>query len=601
MATVEERLNNASNMAQSALPIVDDIMPMSPANELEQLKSQYEGNPFSYSMDPRRNPLEQQIAEQDRLQREQQYTAQRDQHKSRSELGRQGMEQITSLVGAGEMDEAYKLFEQLPIENQMMMAVAPGIGQAISAYEAQHFAPEALKSMQEGRYLSASGSGLIAGLGALDVGLSATGLGAIPARAIKGASVPLRVAREGIMSAADPALMQRLHRFFGTGKGLPSIARQADIPASLKGRIEPNTIHYNTNTGTRTTIPDASGNFPGYRHINNKADIYDSPVFGSKDLKYDNPVFDFNSPANITYKQQTGRDIMGYNPASGAYNHTTKHFDAPLRNPDGSKQSILDYLPERIGTHNDMEALIMGKTAKPVAKGQKPLAIVMAGGPGTGKGTVKQAFINRGAFNPDEFVDLDPDIIKKNIPEYKMLQEVGDSRAAHNVHAEGNEITEKIFKNITAEGNKHNIILDKTISDLEDLKYLQALKDTGYEVAVIGVYEPVEESLIRVMERGLKTNKAGIKTGRTVPGSVAKNKGLDVSAQFAQISEIADHFVLVDNLEQPVKVFASGPDGAQVFDADILKEVDLQGSIASQKENITTFKELEEALINANK
>jgi len=47
MATVQERLNNAYNMAQSALPIVDDIMPLSPADELEQLKSQYEGNPFS--------------------------------------------------------------------------------------------------------------------------------------------------------------------------------------------------------------------------------------------------------------------------------------------------------------------------------------------------------------------------------------------------------------------------------------------------------------------------------------------------------------------------------------------------------------------------
>ena len=601
MATVQERLNNAANMAQSALPIVDDIMPLSPADELEQLKSQYEGNPFSYGADPRRNILEQQIAEQDRLQREQQYTAQRDQHKSRSERGRQGMEQITSLVGAGEMDEAYKIFEQLPFENQMMLAVTPGIGQAISTYEAQHFAPEALTAIQEGRYMSAAGSGLIAGLGALDVGLTASGLGALPARGAKAASVALRETGKGIMSAADPALMQRLHRFFGTGKGLPSVARQADIPASLKGRVEPNTIHYNTNTGTRTTVPDASGNFPGYPNVGNKADIYDSPVFGSKDLKYDNPVFDFNSPANITYKQQTGRDIMGYNPTSGAYNHTKKHFDAPLLNPDGSKQSILDYVPGRIGIHNEMEALLMGTTAKPVAKGQKPIAIVMAGGPGSGKGTVKQALINRGAFNPDEFLNIDPDIVKRNIPEYKMLQEIGDSRAAHNVHAEANEITEKVFNNVTAKGNQHNIILDKTISDLEDLKYLQDLKDAGYEVAVIGVYVPVEESLIRTMERGLKTNKAGIKTGRTVPGNVTKNKGIDVSAQFTQISEIADHFVLVDNLEQPFKVFTSGPSGAQVFDADILKEIDLQGSIASQKENITTFKELEEVLTNANK
>jgi len=292
MATVQERLNNAYNMAQSALPIVDDIMPLSPADELEQLKSQYEGNPFSYSMDPRRNPLEQQIAEQDRLQREQQYIAQRDQHKSRSERGRQGMEQITSLVGAGEMDEAYKAFEQLPFENQMMLAVTPGIGQAISTYEAQHFAPEALTAMQEGRYLSASGSGLIAALGAVDVGLSAVPYTGAAKQAL---TTPVKSILKMAENIHPDLLKKGIGQFFGInpkrlegGEGILQATkgtepRTLDVHRETLEKIQqaggkPNQYVWNQNTNTREVVPFADGSV-GYPNLKTPLDP-DAPKFG---------------------------------------------------------------------------------------------------------------------------------------------------------------------------------------------------------------------------------------------------------------------------------------------------------------------------------
>ena len=308
MATVQERLNNAYNMAQSALPIVDDIMPLSPADELEQLKSQYEGNPFSYGADPRRNILEQQIAEQDRLQREQQYIAQRDQHKSRSERGRQGMEQITSLVGAGEMDEAYKLFEQLPIEYMMMLAVTPGIGQAISTYEAQHFAPEALKSMQEGRYLSASGSGLIAALGAVDVGLSAVPYTGAVKQAL---TTPVKSILKMAESTHPDLLKKGVGQFFGInpkqmegGEGILGATKSTEprildvhpevLKSMQKSGGKPSPFVWNPRTNTREVVPFADGSV-GYPNLKTPLDP-DAPKFGVQNVGAGRHVLDDSHP-----------------------------------------------------------------------------------------------------------------------------------------------------------------------------------------------------------------------------------------------------------------------------------------------------------------
>ena len=579
MATVEERLNNASNMAQSALPIVDDIMPMSPANELEQLKSQYEGNPFSYSMDPRRNPLEQQIAEQDRLQREQQYTAQRDQHKSRSELGRQGMEQITSLVGAGEMDEAYKLFEQLPIENQMMMAVTPGIGQAISAYEAQHFAPEALKSMQEGRYLSASGSGLIAGLGALDVGLSAVPYSGPVTRALSQSTKLVLKMTENI----HPDLLKKgIGQFFGInpkrlegGEGILGATkgtepRALDVHPEIRENLQksggkPNQYVWNQNTNTREVVPFADGSV-GYPNLKTLLDP-DAPKFGIQNVGAGRYVLNDSDP------------LLNYNRANRG-------------------ESILDTLnseqrAQRIQKHNQIKGDILGDV-QPIAKGEQPIVIVMGGAPASGKGTIKRVMANRGVYNPTRFVDMDPDAFKILLPEYRAIQGMGDSRAAFTVHNEGNEIFRSLFDEITMPGNnQRHLILDKTMSDLDDFHLIDTLKDRGYEVFGVGAHVPFEEMINRATSRALGG-------GRDLPANILLEKGFDFANNFESLIGKIDNFVLLDNMEQPFKIGAksSGKNVLNVFDTDVLDELLLQRKIDPSV--IDTKTQLHEALELAN-
>ena len=579
MATVQERLNNAANMAQSALPIVDDIMPMSPADELEQLKSQYEGNPFSYSMDPRRNPLEQQIAEQDRLQREQQYIAQRDQHKSRSERGRQGMEQITSLVGAGEMDEAYKAFEQLPFENQMMLAVTPGIGQAISTYEAQHFAPEALTAMQEGRYLSASGSGLIAALGAVDVGLSAVPYSGAVKQAL---TTPVKSILKMAENIHPDLLKKGIGQFFGInpkrlegGEGILGATkgtepRTLDVHRETLEKIQqaggkPNQYVWNQNTNTREVVPFADGSI-GYPNLKTPLDP-DAPKFGIENTGAGRYVLNDSDP------------LLNYNRAN-------------------KNESILPTLDpiqraERTQIHNQIKGNILGDV-QPIAKGEQPIVIVMGGAPATGKGTIKKVMANRGVYNPDRFVDMDPDAFKILLPEYRAIQQTGDSRAAFTVHNEGNEIFRSLFDEITVPGNnQRHLILDKTMSDLGDFDLIDTLKDRGYEVFGVGAHVPLEEMINRATSRALGG-------GRDLPANILLEKGFDFANNFDTLIGKIDNFVLLDNMEQPFKIGArsSGEDVLNVFDTDVLDELLLQGKINTNI--IDTKTQLHEALELAN-
>jgi predicted ABC-type ATPase len=579
MATVQERLNNAANMAQSALPIVDDIMPLSPADELEQLKSQYEGNPFSYGADPRRNLLEQQISEQDRLQREQQYTAQRDQHKSRSERGREGMEQITSLVGAGEMDEAYKAFEQLPFENMMMLAVTPGIGQAISTYEAQHFAPEALKSMHEGRYMSAAGSGLIAALGAVDVGLSAVPYSGAVKQAL---TTPVK----GILKMAEnihPDLLKKgIGQFFGInpkrmegGEGILQATkgiepRTLDVHRETLERIQkaggkPNQYVWNPSTNTREVVPFADGSV-GYPNLKTLLDP-DAPKFGIENTGAGRYVLNDSDPLLNYNRANVGESIL---PTL-----------APIQRA------------ERTKIHNQIKGSILGDV-QPIFKGEQPIVIVMGGAPATGKGTIKNVMANRGVYNPTRFVDMDPDAFKILLPEYRAIQQTGDSRAAFTVHNEGNEIFHSLFDEITMPGNnQRHLILDKTMSDLDDMGLIDVLNNRGYEVFGVGAHVPFEEMINRATSRALGG-------GRDLPANILLEKGFDFANNFDALIGKIDNFVLLDNMEQPFKIGAksSGQDVLNVFDTDVLNELLLQRKINTNI--IDTKTQLHEALELAN-
>ena len=83
--------------------------------------------------------------------------------------------------------QAYKQYEELPLPQQLLAAVAPGTGHAIAAYETPMFAGETKKALEEGNILGMLGMGAMTGLSAL---------GTIP-----GLGVPIRGVKAGIKAA----------------------------------------------------------------------------------------------------------------------------------------------------------------------------------------------------------------------------------------------------------------------------------------------------------------------------------------------------------------------------------------------------------------
>ena len=77
--------------------------------------------------------------------------------------------QIKEQIEAGNMREAYRVFEQLPIKDQIAISVAPGIGDALAAYEVGEFGRRGVSAFREGKKLDTAKNLLFAGLAGISL------------------------------------------------------------------------------------------------------------------------------------------------------------------------------------------------------------------------------------------------------------------------------------------------------------------------------------------------------------------------------------------------------------------------------------------------
>lgn len=72
--------------------------------------------------------------------------------------------EIGKLIGEGDLSGAYAKFEELPIVEQIAVSVAPGIGDALAAYEVKEFGSRGVQNIREGNVLGGLGNLLMSGL-----------------------------------------------------------------------------------------------------------------------------------------------------------------------------------------------------------------------------------------------------------------------------------------------------------------------------------------------------------------------------------------------------------------------------------------------------
>lgn len=219
-------------------------------------------------------------------------------------------------------------------------------------------------------------------------------------------------------------------------------------------------------------------------------------------------------------------------------------------------------------------------------EGRKPIAYVMAGGGASGKGTLLARLKNEGSIPEHGAVEIDPDAIKEQLPEYKQIIAKRDSRAAATVHEESSAVAKQLLA--AAMKKRADIVFDRTMSDrITAPAEIQALKDDGYMVKLRGVTVAPESAISRAVTRAQKRFRYV-----PLPALLKAHKGF--AQIFERLAGMADDAVLYDN-EVPAgtapRILATkGRDGSlTVLDRKGYNAFRERGAL---NEQATTYREL---------
>lgn len=220
-------------------------------------------------------------------------------------------------------------------------------------------------------------------------------------------------------------------------------------------------------------------------------------------------------------------------------------YGLPKKTIDVFKQGG-EYTAKRKELHSKIMSKFLDHVPS-VPKDKKPVALIMMGGGGAGKGTVVRHIMG----DSKDFVNVNPDDCKEQLPEYQKGLNLGKKDGvpitaidvASIVHAESSEIAGQIREK-AIEANK-NFILDGTGRDVDKYKGIVGkLKEKGYHVRVIMPHITLEEAKRRADYR------ADVE-GRYVPHDVLDMAHHLIPGNFETIARAADEFALFDNGGRP--------------------------------------------------
>ncbi len=179
------------------------------------------------------------------------------------------------------------------------------------------------------------------------------------------------------------------------------------------------------------------------------------------------------------------------------------------------------------------QRFLEGKPSVP--SGEKPVAIMMMGGPASGKSTmVKSA----GLGSMEDFVVADADAVKNMIPEYRVGVNNRLKQAASMAHEESSYLVKQIREE--AINARKNLVIDGTGSKTASYeKNIKKLRDQGYEIRLMMADTPMDVALDRAKNRARKT-------GRYVPDDVLKNAYAGIPSGFQKIAEMVDSAAIYD-------------------------------------------------------
>jgi len=215
------------------------------------------------------------------------------------------------------------------------------------------------------------------------------------------------------------------------------------------------------------------------------------------------------------------------------------------------------YTPARATLHDEIiVATLEGSSAV-----DEPVSIMMGGGSGAGKGTVRRS----GKMDlPQNLATVNSDDIKEMIPEYTHMVDNGDDAAAAIVHAESSDVARRALDESIESGR--NTMLDGTgNSSMAKVQgRVDRLRKTGNRVEAHYVTIDMDEAFKRATQRAKDK-------GRKVPDDIIKGTHEGVSKIFPKLVDenVFDEVTLWDNMGKPPTKILTQKDGiTTIHDAD---------------------------------
>jgi predicted ABC-type ATPase len=204
---------------------------------------------------------------------------------------------------------------------------------------------------------------------------------------------------------------------------------------------------------------------------------------------------------------------------------------------------------------------------KEISKGSTNLGTTffLGGAPATGKSSLETS---GQVVYPDGILKIDPDGIKKELPEYNKMLETKNFKAASKVHEESSKLSKDIIRN--AVSKKYDAVVD-AVGDGSYQSVVDKVKmqrDAGKNVIAHYVTTDVKTSLDRAKERA-------INSGRYVPPKYIKEMHKEISTIFPKLAQnnIFNELHLYDNNGTTPKLIYSKANGKEtIYDSSSYKK-----------------------------
>lgn len=225
--------------------------------------------------------------------------------------------------------------------------------------------------------------------------------------------------------------------------------------------------------------------------------------------------------------------------------------------------------PDRGALHAAIRAKFLDHV-EPVPADTKPLAIVMMGGPASGKSSIC------GGIPHDKFVQCDADAVKEQLPEFREAVKGNARNAAGLAHEESSHLVKQIRDQAISE--RKNLLMDGTGKDADKyLGMIERLKAEGYHVHLMMPDLDKTSALTRA------TNRAE-KKGRWVPHEFIHDAYDTIPHNFTRIAGAVDDWQLFDTRRNPpVKVWSKEGGTERVHDPEFVAKFREQYDPAEKK------------------